>query len=204
MQPQVEFVFDVGSPYSYLAERALPGIVQAAGAQIVWRPVLLGAVIKTTGNHSPFEVPAKMRWVEQDIERCARALAVPFNRNPHFPVNTMVAMRIATGLLARRPDDFPAWVEAAFRAMWVEGRNLADPAELAAVIRNAGFDDRQLLALASEPAVKDLLRSATEEAIARGVFGAPTFFVGDQMFWGHDRLDQVARVLAPADSGRQS
>ncbi len=197
MKRSVEFLFDVGSPYSYLAYHALPAIARAAGAEIVWRPILLGAIIKTTGGHSPFEVPAKMRWVEQDLERCAAALAVPFRLNPHFPVNTLVAMRIATGLQAQRPADFPAWVEASFRAMWAEGRNLADPTELAAVIRAAGFDDQELLALASQQAVKDKLRSDSEAAIARGVFGAPTFFVGELMYWGNDRLDQVALALAP-------
>ncbi|MBW6494714.1 MAG: 2-hydroxychromene-2-carboxylate isomerase [Burkholderiaceae bacterium] len=196
MQRAVEFVFDVGSPYSYLAYHALPAIAQAAEAQIVWQPILLGAAIRASANHSPFEVPAKMRWVEQDLVRCALSLAVAFSHNAHFPVNTLVAMRIATGLQMRRPDNFPAWVAAAFRAMWGEGRNLADPAELAVVIGEAGLDDRELLALASDQAVKDKLRSDTDAAVSRGVFGAPTFFVGDQMFWGHDRLDQVARSLA--------
>ncbi len=202
MQRAVEFVFDIGSPYSYLAYHALPAIARTTGAEIVWRPILLGAAIKASANHSPFEVPAKMRWVEQDLVRCALALAVPFSLNPHFPVNTLVAMRIATGLQLRRPGDFPSWVEASFRAMWGEGRNLADPAELAEVIREAGFDDQELLALTLDQAVKDKLRGDTDVAISRGVFGAPTFFVGDQMFWGHDRLDQVARALAQQSANR--
>ncbi len=196
MRRSVEFFFDVGSPYSYLAYHALPPIAQAAGAQIVWRPVLLGAVLKAADNHSPLEVPAKMRWVEDDLARCAQALGVPFRLNPHFPVNTLTAMRVATGMLARRPAEFPAYLTAAFNAMWVGGRNLADPAEFSAALEAAGFDAGKLLALATDQEIKDLLRGATEVAVTRGVFGAPTFFVGEKMFWGHDRLEQVARALA--------
>lgn len=198
MERRVEFFFDVGSPYSYLAWHALPAVAAAAGARIIWRPVLLGAVIKATGNHSPFEVSAKMRWVEEDLKRCAQALGAPFVLNPHFPVNTLSAMRIATGLQARRPADFPNYLAAAFKALWVDGRDLAAPEELATVLTRAGFDAPELLALAADPEVKDLLRGATEVAITRGVFGAPTFFVGEQMFWGQDRLEQVARALAAA------
>ena len=193
---KVEFLFDVGSPYSYLAWHALPAVAQAAGAEIVWRPILLGALIKGSGNRSPVETPAKMRWVEKDLARCAAALALPFHMNRHFPVNTLTAMRIASGLQAQRPADFRAWVEAAFEAMWVEGRDLSEQAELGAVAKKAGLDEQQLLALAADQAVKDKLRADTDAELARGVFGAPTFFVGDQMFWGHDRLDQVARALA--------
>ena len=196
MAKQVEFIFDVGSPYSYLAFKALPAVAQAAGARIVWRPVLLGALIKAAGNQSPVEVSAKMRWVEEDLSRCAAALGVPFSLNPHFPVNTLLPMRVAVGLQAQRPADFQAYVAAAFDAMWVRGRNLADPAEFAAAMKEAGFDADALLALAADQDVKDLLRGNTEVAVTRGVFGAPTFFVGEQMFWGQDRLEQVARALA--------
>lgn len=196
MDRKVEFFFDVGSPYTYLAWRALPALTEAAGARIVWRPVLLGALIKAANNHSPAEVPAKMRWVADDLVRCARALGVPFVFNPHFPVNTLMAMRVATGLLARRPADFPTYLAAAFQAMWVDGRNLAGPAEFSSVLAAAGLDAAALLALAADPEIKDLLRGTTEVAVTRGVFGAPTFFVGEQMFWGHDRLEQVARALA--------
>lgn len=195
MDRRVEFFFDVGSPYTYLAWHALPAVADAAGARIVWRPVLLGAVIKAAKNQSPVEVPAKMRWVEDDLARCAQALGVAFRLNPHFPVNTLTAMRVATGMLARRPAEFPAYLTAAFNAMWVGGRNLADPAEFSSVLEAAGFDAGELLALAADQEIKDLLRGATEVAVTRGVFGAPTFFVGEKMFWGHDRLEQVARAL---------
>ena len=195
MTKTVEFYFDFGSPYSYLAYKALPGVAAAHGAQIVWRPMLLGGVFKATGNHSPVEIPAKGKWMQQDMQRWAARYGAVFRNNPHFPINTLVLMRGAAGM-QMRGQDFDKYVEAIFRAMWENPRNLGDPAELAAVLRQAGFDADAFLALVNDPAVKEQLKKNTEEAVARGVFGAPTFFVGEKMFWGHDRLEQVARALA--------
>jgi 2-hydroxychromene-2-carboxylate isomerase len=194
MAKTVEFYFDFGSPYSYLAYKALPGIAAAHGAQIVWRPMLLGGVFKATGNHSPAEIPAKSSWMHQDMQRWAARYGAAFRRNPHFPINTLVLMRGAAGMQLRGTD-FPRYVEAIFHAMWAEPRNLGDPAELAAVLGAAGFDADAFQALVNDAAVKEQLKRNTEEAVARGVFGAPTFFVGDEMFWGQDRLDFVAAAL---------
>jgi len=195
MVKQVEFYFDVGSPYSYLAYKALPAIAAAHGAQIVWRPMLLGGVFKATGNHSPAENPAKSKWMHQDLQRWAAHYGAAFKRNPHFPINTMVLMRGAAGMQLRGPD-LPKYLEAIFHAMWSEPRNLGEAAELAAVLRQAGFDADAFHALVNDPEVKDQLRKNTEAAVARGVFGAPTFFVGEQMHWGQDRLEFVAAALA--------
>ncbi len=195
MAKTVEFYFDFGSPYSYLAYKALPGIAAAQGAEILWRPMLLGGVFKATGNHSPVDIPAKSQWLHQDLQRWAKRYGAVFRNNPHFPVNTLVLMRGATGL-QMRGTDFGKYVEAMFRAMWEEARNLGDPAEIAAVLRQAGFDAEAFLALVNDAEVKEKLKKNTEEAVARGVFGAPTFFVGDEMFWGQDRLDFVAEALA--------
>ena len=195
MAKTVEFFFDFGSPYSYLAYKALPGIAAAQGAQIVWRPMLLGGVFKATGNHSPVEIAAKGKWLQQDLQRWAARYGAPFRNNPHFPINTLVLMRGAAGM-QMRGTDFPKYLETIFHAMWEEPRNLGDPQELAAVLRQAGFDADAFLALANDPAVKEQLKNNTEEAVARGVFGAPTFFVGTEMFWGQDRLDFVAAALA--------
>jgi 2-hydroxychromene-2-carboxylate isomerase len=194
MTKTVEFYFDFGSPYSYLAYKALPAIAAASGAQIVWRPMLLGGVFKATGNHSPAEVAAKSNWMHQDMQRWATRYGAAFRRNPHFPINTLVLMRGAAGM-QMRGTDFPRYVEAIFHAMWAEPRNLGDPAELAAVLGAAGFDADAFQALVNDAAVKEQLKRNTEEAVARGVFGAPTFFVGDEMFWGQDRLDFVAAAL---------
>jgi 2-hydroxychromene-2-carboxylate isomerase len=195
MAKTVEFYFDFGSPYSYLAYKALPGIAAAHGAQIVWRPLLLGGVFKATGNHSPAEIPAKSKWMNQDMQRWAARYGAMFRRNPHFPINTLVLMRGAAGMQMRGPD-FDKYVKTVFHAMWAEPRNLGDPQELAAVLRQAGFDADAFQALVNDAAVKEQLKKNTEEAVARGVFGAPTFFVGEEMFWGQDRLDFVAAALA--------
>ncbi|MHB8668447.1 MAG: 2-hydroxychromene-2-carboxylate isomerase [Burkholderiales bacterium] len=195
MTKAVEFYFDFGSPYSYLAYKALPAIAAARGAQIVWRPMLLGGVFKATGNHSPAEIPAKSRWMQQDMQRWAARYGAAFRFNPHFPINTLVLMRGAVGMQLRGAD-FHAYTAALFHAMWGKPRNLGDPAELAAVLRQAGLDADAFAALANDEAVKAQLKKQTEEAVARGVFGAPTFFVGDEMFWGQDRLEFVAAALA--------
>jgi 2-hydroxychromene-2-carboxylate isomerase len=192
---QVEFYFDFGSPYSYLAYRALPGIAAARNAAIVWRPMLLGGIFKATGNHSPAEIPAKGNWTNLDLERWARRHGARFVRNPHFPVNTLALMRGATGM-QMQGQDFARYVETIFSSMWEKPRNLGDPAELAAVLTAAGFNSQAFLAMINDPAVKELLKKNTEDAVARGVFGAPTFFVGDEMFWGQDRLDFVDEALA--------
>jgi 2-hydroxychromene-2-carboxylate isomerase len=195
MTKKVEFYFDFGSPYSYLAHKALPAIAAARGAQILWRPMLLGGVFKATGNHSPAEIPAKSRWMHQDMQRWAARYGAVFRFNPHFPINTPVLMRGAVGMQMRGAD-FHRYMDAIFHAMWGEPRNLGDPAELASALRQAGLDADAFMALANDAAVKELLKKHTEEAVARGVFGAPTFFVGDEMFWGQDRLDFVAAALA--------
>ena len=195
MAKQVEFYFDFGSPYSYLAYRALPGIAASRNAQIVWRPMLLGGVFKATGNRSPIEVPAKGAWSQLDMQRWARRYDVPPPHNPHFPVNTLAVMRGAAGLQLKG-GDFARYVEAMFSAMWEKPRKLDDPAEIGAVLTEAGFDAQAFIALVGDAEVKEHLKKLTEEAVARGVFGAPTFFVGAEMFWGQDRLDFVAEALS--------
>ena len=192
----VEYFFDVGSPTSYLAWTQLPKIAAETGATIAWRPMLLGGVFKATGNASPVTVPAKGRWISEDIRRWAHRYGVPFDFNPYFPINTLTLMRGATGLQMRRPADFLRYLDVVERAMWETPKNLGDPAVLAATLVAAGFDAEEFVALVGDPEVKARLVATTEEAVARGVFGAPTFFVGDAMFFGQDRLDFVAEALA--------
>ncbi len=196
---RIEYFFDVGSPTSYLAWTQLPKIAAATGAEIAWRPMLLGGVFKATGNASPVTVPAKGRWMGDDIGRWARRYGVAFRFNPHFPINTLTMMRGATGLKMREPDRLPRYLEAIQRSMWETPRNLGDPAVLAATLAEAGFDPAAFAALVADPEVKARLVATTEEAVSRGVFGAPTFFVGDAMFFGQDRLEFVREaVLAKA------
>jgi 2-hydroxychromene-2-carboxylate isomerase len=195
MTRAVEFYFDVGSPAAYLAWTQLPKIAQQADWEIEYRPFLLGGVFQATGNRSPMEVPAKGQYLQDDLQRFARRYGVPFRHNPHFPINTLTLMRGALGLQMREPQRMVPYVDAVYRAIWVDGKDMNDPATVAGVLQQAGFAPDKLLALAQDPAVKDQLKVVTQEAVARGVFGAPTFFVGDQMFWGQDRLDFVKEAL---------
>jgi 2-hydroxychromene-2-carboxylate isomerase len=194
----VEYFFDVGSPTAYLAWTQLPKLAAATGATIAWRPMLLGGVFKATGNASPVTVPAKGRWMNDDIARWARRYGVPFAFNPHFPINTLTLMRGATGLQMRRPGEFLRYLDVVERAMWEAPRNLGDPAVLVATLAEAGFDADEFTAMVGDPEVKAKLVATTEEAVARGVFGAPTFFVGEAMFFGQDRLEFVREALLAA------
>jgi 2-hydroxychromene-2-carboxylate isomerase len=196
MSRSVEFFFDVGSPAAYLAWTQLPALAAATGAGVVLKPMLLGGVFQATGNASPVSVPAKGRYVFTDLQRCARRFGVPLQRNPHFPINTLVPMRAAAGVQLTMPERLDAYLRAVFEAIWVKGLNLNDPAVVAEVWAGAGFDPAVLMALANEADTKAALRATTEEAVARGVFGAPTMFVGDEMFFGQDRLDFVRDALA--------
>ncbi|MBD9515278.1 2-hydroxychromene-2-carboxylate isomerase [Pseudomonas sp. PDM22] len=196
MSKTVEFYFDFGSPTSYLAYTQLPAICAEAGAGLVYRPVLLGGVFQATGNASPIAIPAKGRYTMIDMLRFARRYGVPLKMNPHFPINTLTLMRAATGVQLRQPERFEALLACVFKGMWVDALNLGDPAVLGPLLAEAGFDPQALLALTAEQEVKDALKANTEAAIKRGMFGAPTMFVGDEMFFGQDRLDFVREALA--------
>ena len=191
--PRVEYFFDYVSPFAYLADTQLPGLAQRTGAEIVHRPFFLGGVMQATKNSPPITVPSKGRYMFVEIQRWAKRYGVPANPNPHFPVNTLTAMRVAVAALG--DPRFGDLHRALFRAVWVDGKNLADEAVLEATVAAAGLDAAALLARAKEQAAKDALRRNTEEAVERGAFGAPTFFVGDEMFWGNDRLDFVEEAL---------
>ena len=195
MTKAVDFYFDFGSPAAYLAYTQLPKVCAAAGAVLNWKPMLLGAVFQATGNHSPATVLAKGKYMFDDLQRFAVQYDVPFNRNPHFPINTLMLMRAAVGLQMRNDTRQMEFTQAVFEAMWVESRNLNDLAETGAVLHEAGFDAAAMLALVSQQDVKDRLKVLTQEAVDRGVFGAPTMFVGDAMFWGQDRLNFVKDAL---------
>ncbi|HRI18227.1 MAG TPA: 2-hydroxychromene-2-carboxylate isomerase [Burkholderiaceae bacterium] len=192
----VEFFFDVGSPTTYLAWTQLPALAAACGARIAWRPMLLGGVFKATGNASPVTIPAKGRWMLGDLQLWAQRWGVPLKFNPNFPINTLTLMRGAVGMQMREPALFDRYLEVVFNAMWREPCNLGDAAVLAEVLRAGGLDPERVAALATDPEVKAQLVANTEEAVARGVFGAPSFFVGERLFFGQDRLDFVRAALS--------
>lgn len=195
MSKSVEFYFDFGSPTTYLAWTQLPAICAAANAELVYKPMLLGGVFQATNNASPISIPSKGRFMIQDLQRFARRYQVPMQFNPHFPINTLGLMRGAVAVQLRMPERFDAYVAAVFKAMWVDALNLGDLAVLGKVLTEAGFDAQALLALTAEQEVKDQLKATTEEAVKRGVFGAPSMFVGNELFFGQDRLDFVAEAL---------
>jgi 2-hydroxychromene-2-carboxylate isomerase len=193
---KVEFFFDFVSPASYLAYVQLPKIAAETGATIDWRPMLLGGVFKATNNQSPITLPPKGRWLFADLQRWAARWGAPFAFNPHFPFSTLTLLRVATGLQLRASPDFGRYCTTVFDAIWRDGRNMGDPPTVEAALADAGFDAGALLALAADPEIKQRLIATTDEAVARGAFGAPTFFVGGTMHWGQDRLDFVREALA--------
>ncbi len=193
MARTLEFYFDYGSPYSYLADTQVEAIAKRSDAALERKPMLLGGVFKATGNHSPAELPAKSKWSAFDMPMWAHHYGVPFNRNPHFPVNTLALMR---GAAAAQIDGvFERYHPAMFKAMWVDGRNLNDIKEVAAVLTAAGLDAQKFGQRIQDQDAKDRLKTTSDEAVARGVFGAPTMFVDDMMFFGNDRLPFVERAL---------
>ena len=196
MAATVEFWFDVGSPAAYLAWHRLPNIAQAAGARIAYRPMLLGGVFQATSNQSPMMVPAKAAWMQRDLARFAQRDSTPYLHNPHFPINTLMLMRGAVGLQMRDEARLLPYVDAVYRAIWADGKNMNDPQVVAGMLEQAGFDPGAVLALTADPTVKERLKAVTAEAVQRGVFGAPTFFIGSEMYWGQDRLDWVEAALS--------
>ncbi|MVW75632.1 2-hydroxychromene-2-carboxylate isomerase [Pseudomonas xionganensis] len=195
MSKTVEFFFDLGSPASYLAYTQLPGICRESGATLVYRPMLLGAVFQATGNASPAMIPAKGRYMLRDLARHAERYGVPMRFNPHFPLNTLGLMRLLVAVQLHQPERFEAALQALYQAIWVDGLNLGEPARVAEVLGQAGFDAEALLAQCAELAVKEALKASSEEAVARGVFGAPSTFVEGELYFGQDRLDFVREAL---------
>lgn len=195
MSRKVEFFFDVGSPYSYLAYHQLPKIAQAKGAEMVWKPMLLGAVLKAAANQSPMAVPLKGQHLLTDLQRWADHVGVVFAQNPHFPINTLHLMRGAVGMQMTSEEEFQRYLGAIFHAMFGQPRNLNDIKEVVAVLTENGFDPVRFQAMINDQAVKDALKRNTDEAVERGVFGAPTFFVDNEMYWGQDRLHFVEAAL---------
>jgi len=195
----VEFLFDFGSPNAYLAHKAIPAIEARTGARFIRIPVLLGGVFKATGNRSPMEafagIPAKLAYEALETRRfVARHGLTRFRLNPHFPVNTLGIMRGAEA--ARDLDVFDAYVDAVFAAMWEDGRKMDDPAVIAETLTAAGLPAQRLMALTQEQSVKDRLMASTTHAVERGVFGSPSFFVGDDLYFGKDRLREIEEAVS--------
>jgi len=194
MPRRVEFFFDYLSPYSYLASTQLPSLAARIGAEIVYRPALLHGVLTGSGNTPPPTVPARAKHMPADLARWVARYRVDFAFNPAFPMSTVKALR--TALVAQATGDFAALHPALFRAVWVDRKNVSDAAALADVIAKAGLDADALLAEAASEPYKAQLKANVDEALARGAFGLPSFFVGDELFFGNDRLEFVAEALS--------
>jgi len=193
MSKSVDFYYDYISPASYFACMRLPELTKETGATINYKPVLLGGIFKATGNTSPVTVPAKWEWIKADFQRHADYYGLPFQLNPHFIFSTVNAMRGALwALSAGRIEEYN---RAMFSAAWAEGRDLSSLEVLADILNRAGFNADEAMAAIAQPAIKSELIEVTDEAVALGVFGAPTFFVNDELFFGQDRMDWVKRAL---------
>ena len=196
---QVEFHFDFGSPNAYLAHKLILGIEQRSGAAFVYVPVLLGGVFKLTHNVAPLvqfkDVKNKLEYQRLEMRRFIEKHGLTqFQWNPHFPVNTVQIMRGA--IVAQLDGNLMPYVDAVFHHMWEAGRKMDDPAVIRAALEESGLDAGHILARIQDQDVKDALLKNTEASVARGTFGAPTFFVGDEMYFGKDRLRDLEEAIA--------
>ena len=198
MSKTLEFYFDFGSPTAYLAHKRLQQLSAQYDLLIDYKPMLLGGVFKATGNTTPVAIPAKGQYMlVHDLPRFARRYNVPLNINPHFPINTLHLMRAA--IAAQRLDCMPAYVDAMFDAVWVDGKNMGELDVIAQTLADNELDSEALMALSQDPEIKAQLISNTEAAVERGIFGAPTLFMDGEMYFGQDRLDFVEEALQAQD-----
>jgi 2-hydroxychromene-2-carboxylate isomerase len=198
MTPKVEFHFDFGSPNAYFAHKVVPQIEQRTGARFAYVPILLGGVFKLSNNQPPLvafkDVKGKRDYMRIEIERFIRKHRLTeFKWNPHFPVNTVQVMRGAVA--AEMDGQLAKYVDAVFRHMWEEGKKMDDPEVIRAALDASGLDGARTLARIQEQGVKDQLLKNTEGSVARGTFGAPTFFVGSEIFFGKDKLADVEEEI---------
>ncbi len=199
MTPHVEFLFDFGSPNAYLVHKVMPDLEARIGEKVVYQPILLGGLFKLAGNKPPMvahkDAPTRLAYEGLEMKRFRTAHGLDaFRFNPHFPVNTMIMMRGV--FVAKDLGVFDRYADACFAAMWEQGLKMDDPDLVKTVLDDAGLPADAIIARTQDPAVKDALIAATGAAHARGAFGSPTFFVGDEMYFGKERLPAVEAELA--------
>ena len=202
MAQTVQFLFDFGSPNAFLSHEAIPAIAARSGATFDYVPVLLGGIFKATNNRSPAETYAGVRnkreFHQIETERFLKRFKVqPYAWNPHFPVNTLNLMRAAVA--AQVEGVFERYIEAAFHHMWVAPKKMDDPEIAIAAITSSGLDGARLFARGQDAEVKAKLVANTQDAVERGAFGSPTFFVGKEMFFGKEQLREVEDLINGAD-----
>ncbi len=194
---RIEFLFDFGSPNAYLAYKALPPLLERTGAQADYVPCLLGGIFKATGNQSPVfahaNVKGKLAYEHLEIERFVKKHSIDFTFNPHFPINTLLIMRGA--IAAERDGVLNAYVSAVFDLMWKQPVKMDDPTVAVESLNQYGLDGARLIEATNNPDVKTKLIANTENAVERGVFGLPVFFIDGEMYFGKDRLGQIEEAL---------
>lgn len=193
MSKVIEFFWEPGSPYTYLAATQIEALAKETGSTVAWKPFLLGKVFEARNMKLPASIPQKAQYMFKDIARWAQLYKVPITMPKVFPVHSLLASRSAIAA-AQLGHEAKAAV-AILSAYWGEGLDISQTEVIATACNKAGLDGAAILARAQDQSVKDQLKTYTEDALARGVFGAPTMFIGDAMFWGNDRLDIVKRVL---------
>ena len=193
MVKNIEFYFDFGSPTAYLAFTQLQLIAERQKANLIYCPILLGGVFKATGNNPPASVPAKGKYMMVDLQRYADKYKVPYKRNPYFPINTLSLMRGAVSY--QEEGDFLKYVNVIFQNMWIDPKNLNDEEVLKKVLIDNNFDINDFMKRISDQNIKNKLISNTENAVKKGAFGAPTIFVGDEMFFGQDRMEFIENSI---------
>ncbi len=196
---KLEYIFDFGSPNAYLVHKVLSDVIARSGAELELSPCLLGGIFKASGNQPPMlafaNVSAKLAYEQLEMQRFIdKHRLTAFKFNEYFPVNTLLMMRGAVA--AQQSESFPAYLDACYAAMWERSLKMDDPEIFTSVLDDAGLDGAALLTQTQDPAVKAQLLENTNAAVLRGVFGVPTFFVGDEMFFGKERLAQVEEALA--------
>jgi len=189
--PTIDFFYDIASPYSYFAAVRIDGVGERTGHEVRWRPYLLGGVFKATDNRMPGANRYKAAYLLKDLYRLAERYDTPFAFNPVFPANTVKVQRMLTALAPRGQAEVRGLSLAFFKAYWVDGLNISDAEVAVRIATDAGFDGAALMAATQDQAIKDALRATTDAAVEAGAFGAPAMVVGDQLFWGADRLDDL-------------
>jgi 2-hydroxychromene-2-carboxylate isomerase len=191
----VDIYFDFMSPPSYLAFTQIPGLAARTGATVTWRPMLTIGLLQLTGNRSPREVPNKARWMSADLQRWARRYGVTLGSNSHIDTLKIVPP-LRGAFVALERGEFEPYATAMFEGMFLKDLSIGEPATWAGLIAGAGLDPEAYAAGVERPDIKAALRASTQEAADRGAFGAPSFFVADELFWGQDRLGFVEEALA--------
>ena len=187
MEKQIDFYFDVVSPYSYIASTQIENVVERNGSILNWKPIFLGGIFKAIeGGIAPGLVPVKKPYLIKDLKRLSTYYKIPFNMPSDFPISTLLAMRVLSALPLEK---IPQSARILFKAYWYDNQDIADPEIVSKLI------DSDSVERANLQKIKNALFQTTEEAVSRGVFGAPTFFVGNEMFFGHDRINLIDEHL---------